>query len=592
MAATPRAIAATVESPSKRVKIDLRADDTGRLRLSTTVGGKPALLDSAVGITVDGKDLGTTATLGEPSVKQIDDTYPTLGTHARATNRGVEAIFPVTVQGGPAWSLEVRAYDDGVAYRYRVPGEGSRKVGGESSEWKLPAGSRAWFQPHNNRKDYEAPWQSVANLSELPQRFVPKRPASGPGSDPASPPPAPGPVVLAAPALFQLPGDLGYAMLTEANLVDYTDTALRYAGDDTFRVILHNEKEGGFEWKGEVVSSWRTAVLAADLNWMVTGGPRLEHQQRWIDWTGALGFEYYLIDDGWKRWTKPEGGDNWAAMKDVVAYAESKNVKLWAWVDSKELLTDEARAAYFKKARDLGIVGLKIDFMKPANTEWVRWYDQTIRQAADNRLMLNFHGALKPTGRQRTLPNDLTREAVRGREMGKQPPLHDTILPFVRMVQGPSDYTPVDFRPDKLKGSSFAHELSQAIIFTSPFFCYGGAPENYMANESIDLLKTIPPTWDETRVLPGSKVGELAAYARRKGKDWYVGVMNGAEAPGFKIDLGFLGDGSYTIDRLADSPEKNDAFVRTKATVTAKDSVAVDLRKDGGFVARITPAAP
>lgn len=613
---------ATFQSPNGQVKVRVEPDNRGRLRFTVMMKDKPVLANCALGIVVADKDLGAGTSLGDAVLKQIDETYPLHGGHAKAVNRGVEAVIPVNVEDGPLWSLEMRAYDDGVAYRYRVPGSGKRRVSAESSEWRLPTGCRVFFQAHNDRKDYENPWQAAAT-GDLLERLKP-RPRAG---STAPVPPAPGigpddpPAIIAAPATYELPDGLGFAMVTEANLVDYTDTALRYVGEDTFRAYLHNDPKG-FDLDGEIVTSWRVTVLAADLNalvntdlitnlcppppakladatwikpgrstwhWMVSGRPKFEDQRAWVDWTRQLGFEYYLIDDGWNRW-KQGDKDNWACLKEVVEYAKTQNVAIWAWVNSKELGDDRARADYYARAKQAGVVGLKIDFMKPANTEWVRWYEQTISQAADHQLMLNFHGSQKPSGRQRTLPNDMTRESVRGREMGKQPPMHDAILPFTRFVQGPADYTPVDFRPDKLKGSSYAHELSMAILFTSPFFCYGGAPQNYLENEAIDVIKAIPATWDETRVLPGSKIGEIAAFARRKGDDWFVGVMNGAELAGFKIDLGFLGEGSYAIDKLGDVPDRHDAFAREKGTVTAKDALTVDLRRDGGFVARITRA--
>jgi alpha-glucosidase len=412
-------------------------------------------------------------------------------------------------------------------------------------------------------------------------------------------------------------------LLTDANLVDYTDTALQFVGNDTFRAVFHNDRDG-FDASGEIVSSWRAAIIVTDLNalvnsdlvqnlcppadaklfadaeswikpgratwhWMVTRGPKMELQREWVDLTAALNFEYYMIDDGWNRW-RQEGKDAWACLRDVVEYAKTRSVGIWAWVDSKELLDHASRQAFFEKARATGLAGLKVDFMKPADTQWVTWYEETIRQAAEHKLMLNFHGSLRPTGRQRTLPNDLTRESVRGREMGKQAPLHDTILPFTRMVQGPTDYTPVDFRADKLKNSSYAHELSMAVIFTSPFFCYGGSPADYLQSEAAELIKRLPATWDETRVLPGSRVGELAAFARRSGTDWYIGVMNGAEVEGFTIDLGFLGDGSYNAEQFGDVPDRHDAFARTSGTLTAKDEIRANLRRDGGLVVRLTRA--
>lgn len=144
------------------------------------------------------------------------------------------------------------------------------------------------------------------------------------------------------------------------------------------------------------------------------------------------------------------------------------------------------------------------------------------------------------------------------------------------------------FRPEKLKGSSFADGLSMAVIFTTPFLCYGGSPE-YLASEAVDFLKSTPATWDETRVLPSSEIGEVAAFARRRGDEWFIGVLNGGDARSLNLGLGFRGAGTYQMTRLDDSAEREDAFVRTFARATAADSLDVAMRKDGGFVARSMP---
>ena len=316
--------------------------------------------------------------------------------------------------------------------------------------------------------------------------------------------------------------------------------------------------------------------------------PKLDDQHAWIDRTKELGYEYYLIDDGWREWNG--GGDNaWQALAETVAYAKTQNVDVWAWVHCKYVHQPQARLEYFKRAKSIGLVGLKIDFMEPANAEWANWYEDTLRDAASLQLMVDFHGAVKPTGRERTWPNEMTREAIAGREQGKSPALHDNTLPFLRYVQGHADFTPTLFMADRLKGSSYAHELAMAIVFTSPFLCMGDNPTNYLNSAAVDVLKALPPVWDETRVLSGSEIGELSLFARRSGKQWFIGGINDLKPRREKIPLNFLGKGEYQLVELADSPDRNDAFVRTERKVTSKDTLTVPLRKDGGYVAWLRP---
>ncbi len=276
-------------------------------------------------------------------------------------------------------------------------------------------------------------------------------------------------------------------------------------------------------------------------------------------------------------------------MEEIVTYAKGQNVAIWAWVDAKYVFKPEEREAYFERAKALGIVGLKVDFPKPANTVWVRWYEDVLRDAAKHQLMINFHGAVKPTGRERTWPHEMSREAVAGREQGKSPALHDTTLPFLRYVQGHADFTPTMFMADRLKGSSYAHELAMAIVFTSPYLCFGDNPTNYLNSVAVDLLKAVPAVWDETRVLPGSKIGELAAFARRHGEQWFIGVINDLTPRREAVALDFLAKGNYRLVELADAPDRHDVFVRSERIVTRKDTLVMPLRKDGGYVAWLVP---
>jgi len=217
------------------------------------------------------------------------------------------------------------------------------------------------------------------------------------------------------------------------------------------------------------------------------------------------------------------------------------------------------------------------------------WYDDVLRDAAANELMVDFHGAVKPTGRERTWPNEMSREAVAGREQGKSPALHDITLPFLRYVQGHADFTPTLLIPSRLDKSSFAHELAMSIVFTSPYLCMGDNPTNYLNSAAADVIKALPSVWNETRVLPGSEIGQLAAFARRSGDQWFIGVINDLTPRRHAVALNFLAKRGYKVVELSDDAERNDAFVRTERNVTSKDTLTLPLRKDGGYVAWLIP---
>ena len=339
-----------VVSPDKNMVSTFKIDDQEHLVYSVDVNGNGVLSNSPVGIVVDLIDLGSNAQIGKAKTRTVNEVYSIMGVHSKAINHFNESLIPI-VNGKTktSWILEVRAFDDAVAYRYRVPGNGERSISGESSAWNLIHGSTVWYQSTRN-KDYEAPFL-IANPDTLKQGFQ-----------------------LMSTATFKLGENRGYAKITEANLANYSDMALKVLAPSSFSAFFHNSPDG---WKnqGEIVSPWRVVILTKDLNglvntdvlhnlcpppskelahatwikpgksnwhWMVTGAPKLEQQKQWVDWTRQLNFEYYIIDDGWKKWIA-DGKDNWACMKDVVEYAASQNVKIFAWVNSNEVFTKAQR---------------------------------------------------------------------------------------------------------------------------------------------------------------------------------------------------------------------------------------------------------
>jgi alpha-glucosidase len=590
----PTVPSVTVTGPSGNLSCAV-TNVSGRLTFSVTYEGQTVVQPSPLGVTVAGQDLGAISALGTPTLSTIQETYPLKGGHATASNNCNVASIPVTA--AVDWTLEVRAFDDGVAYRYNVPETGSLTVAGETSEWILPAGGTIYYQDAGNTS-----YESVFATSAISALTANQQ--------------------LRVTAVTQLPGTIPlYVMMTEANLFGYSDMSLQYLGNNTFQSIFLGDPSGWTN-SGAVLSPWRVTVVAPDLNtltntdilpnlcpapsaalaaaawikpgrssweWLIDGHPAFANQTGWVDRTAQLGYEYYLIDDGWDNWTSGNL-DAWGCMATVTAYAAPKGVAIWAWVTATNVQTSAQRAAYFQNAKNAGLVGLKIDFPQSTDAAWVQWYDDTLNDAATYQLMIDFHGCVKPTGRERTYPHEMTREAINGLENGPRPGLHDSVLPFTRFVQGHADYTPTDFG-NNLGSNSYAHELAQAIVYTSPFFCYGGDPAVYLQNSAVDVLETISATWDETRVLSGSALGQVAGYARRKGQVWYVGVVNGATAGTFTAPFDFLTAGTpYVADELADSSSTNAAWVRTRVNLTnTSAALSTSMRAGGGFVARIVP---
>ena len=588
-----------VSSPDGKAVITVT--DAGGLNYAVTLDGREVVAKSRFGIIADDVDLGADVKLGKASSRKVRESYPMFGGHSQADNDCRETTVSVRTAAGENYELDVRAYNDGVALRARLAAKAGRKINGEATEWKVSGNPLAWYQ--TDFGSYEGLFQST-RLEEFSEgRKIP------------------------LPITFTLPGG-GYALVTEANLVNYSDLGVQVASNHSLHAFFHARPDGtGWTTDDAVVQPWRVTLLARDLNalvnsdlvrnlcppalpelakaawiqpgrsswqWWSSGGPIYSEQHQWVDWTKQLGFEYYLIDEGWRNW-KADGKDNWACLREVCDYAKTQGVKIWLWVNSNEVPNTARRTNVLDHAVAVGAVGVKIDFEPEANVRWVNWYDESLRDAAARKLMLDFHGANKPIGRDRTWPNGLTRESIRGHEYQilryrrTLPPSHDTILPFTRFVIGPGDYTPTVFNPKELRGYTWARELAQAIVFTSPYLCYADHPTNYLNNPAVDVMKAIPATWDETVVLPGSEIGKCAAFARRSGKQWFIGVMNGGEATTLDLPLDFLGRGKFQMTQLGDAPDRTDAWQREEKTVTRKDLVKLSLRPSGGAVIELKP---
>jgi alpha-glucosidase len=576
----------TVSSPDGRIQTELTTTDSV-LRYRITVDGVEVLAPSEVGIRTDGVDVGNDVSLGTIERGFVDEQYDFFGGHSTAVNQANEGSVPAT-SGSESFTVDLHVANDGVGIRLRLPAKAGRRIEGERSVWRLDGNPTVWAT------ELDAAYEEHYRTTTLNS--------------------------LAASA-YGMPltakmNDL-YVSITEAALRDYGDMALRPGGSGALEGTLYADPSG-WTTDGEVVQPWRVTIIADDLTalvnstlvqnlnpprdasldgadwirpgrstwqWMAIGAPQFADQHQWVDWTEELGFEFYLVDDGWKDWP-----DAWNSLRSVCEYAASKGVAVWLWVHSNEVENPSSRQAYFSQAANAGIVGVKVDFPPACNRQWSTWYWDVARDAADQQLLVDVHGANKPTGIERTWPNMLTREGIRGHEWQMTrysrvlEPEHDTILPFTRLVAGAGDYTPTVFAAQELQGNTWAHELAQGVVFTSPFQCFSGHPQDYVTNPAVDVLRAIPAVWDETIVLPGSEPGTLAAFARRSGTEWFVGILNGPTATSLQVSLDFLGAGDWASIRLGDVSGSADAWDRQEGTVSASDSLQVDLASRGGFV--------
>lgn len=614
-AAVLRANEVVVKSPDGALTMTVGIADGGQLTYDLARRGQAIVESSPLGITIDDTRLGRGATLGSPQRSSVDETYATRGVHAIARNHYHGATTPVTHRGTETlYVLEVRVFDDGAGFRYLVEGSGKRRVAGEDTAFQLPAGSVIWYQTNTN--NYEAFYERHAIADVKEDTFM------GP------------------PVVVELPGDGGYAALTEAALFNYSGMTIRSAGSSVKPLEAAFQDDKAWELIGTIKSPWRVIMVSPDLNGLVNSdiisnlneppAPELanadwikpcrgfwhwwsgkignwdsvayDRQHQWVDYAAQFAFECYLVDAGWEHTWKKPGKDKWDLLKELTAYAAEKGVGIVVWkrwetgrtegIDMEGLDDPESRRDFFRRCREAGAIGIKIDYMDSESKKMIDFYTDVLIDAAQAQLMVDFHGANKPTGESRTYPHEVTREGIRGLEYNKWSaltPQHYAALPFTRLIAGHGDFTPTTFNPRMLKGTTFALQLASAICYTSPVMFYADKPQLYLKSPAVDVFKAVPSVWDETRVLSGSAIGELAVMARRKGDRWLVGMINGGEERSYELSLSFLGQGQYAAVQLADDPGRADNLVRTEAGVQASSSITVRMNAGGGFVGMFTP---
>jgi alpha-glucosidase len=264
-------------------------------------------------------------------------------------------------------------------------------------------------------------------------------------------------------------------------------------------------------------------------------------------------------------------------------------VGLLFWRHSNRLETPQEQEEFFSRLHNLGVAGAKIDFFDHEAKEVIDHYEQLLEKAAEYKMVVNFHGANKPTGRARTWPNEIVREAVRGMESRslRERARHETILPFTRFLAGHADYTTMHFG-ERRGDSSWAHQIASLAIFASPLLTVAAHPQAVLDNPVVDVIKSIPAVWDETIVLPESKIGELAVFARRTGDMWFLAIMCGPQAKTIRVPLSFLGSGRYKASMIFDNKENAAAVVTEERVGRRYDTLKIEMINGGGFVGRFS----
>jgi hypothetical protein len=620
-----------VTSPDGHVAIAVKLTVPGaRLEYEAKYDGAAVLPLSPLGITrkdqafVDGLKF-----VEAGAVKTIDETYTMMtGKRRVCRNHAKEQTLVFQNANSAKVELIVRAYDNGVAFRYRFPESSGEKriVTGEATGFRLPEGGKVWAQPYDKPSKYTPAYETY---------YVNGAAVGTPSSSEAG---------WAFPVLFCNADRSRWGLVTEAGLDEsYCGSRLsQNASGGIYRIRFPEPGDGDSTgvveptWTLPWATPWRVIMLGdspadivestlvtdvsapsvlKDTSWIKPGRASwswlFDHDspqdctklKAWVDLAAEMGWEYSLVDANWDRMKN-------GTIHDLIAYANSKGVGLLLWYNSggphnhvsekpRGLMDNkEIRREEFATLKKWGIKGVKVDFWQSDKQNIIQLYQEVLKDAADFQIMVNFHGCTLPRGWSRTYPHLMSMEGVRGEEcysfdqkFTTEAPVHNTILPFTRNAVGPMDYTPVMFQDNVYKHlTSYSHELALPIVFESGWLHFAGGPKEYLdlPEAPKNFLKQVPTVWDETKLLMGEP-GQFLVIARRSGQQWYIGGISG-EPSGRDVDvpLSFLGQTRCTVTTIRDADTPRTFASETEA-VMSDGHLEIRLQPYGGFVAVLTP---
>ena len=616
---------------------ELRVEVGAAVTYAVTHRGSPLLGTSPISLTL-GSDriLGHHARVVSTRTRQVRDSVrPVVPTkNAVVPDRYNE--LSLRFDGG--YGLELRAYDNGVAYRWLLSlPQDSVTVVSEQASFGLARDAQALVGLDSTFITHYEPVYRRVRLDSLRSGLLGLLPLL------VTPPGGPR-VAITESSLESYPGMYlanGGAAAALTGVFPQVALEERARDDRTVPVTLrapYIARVAGrraLPWRVVMIADEDRDLLENQLVYLLAPASRLEDVS-WIrpgkvswDWWNALNLRgvpfragvndstyrfyidfaaryripYVILDEGWYRLGDLLAQAPGIDVEALVRYGRERDVGIILWTSWHTL--EQQMPAALDQFQRWGVQGIKVDFMQRDDQRVVDFYWRVAREAAARRLVVDFHGAHKPAGLDRAYPNVLTFEGVRGLEHSKWStsvtPEHDLTLPFTRMLAGPMDYTPgamsnaqpasfraVFTRP--MSQGTRAHQLAMYVVYESPLQMLADAPSEYLREpETMEFLSAVPVTWDETRVL-GAEVAGYVLVARRHGEDWYVGAMTNATARELALDLSFLGEGEWTLDAWADgvNADRDARDYRTESqTVTRAGRLVLRLAPGGGYAARV-----
>ncbi len=624
----------TVKSPSGKIQIKVSVNET--INYSVSLNGNEIISPSTISLKIsDGIIWGKNAKVKKAKTISVsEDIIPVV----QRKYSKIENDYNQLTLSFKGYLLQFRAYDEGAAYRWVSEKKGKYNVVSEQATFAFPTDHKIWFPEEESMFTHQERKYLNEKLSAITaDRF---------GST----------------GMLIDCGNNIKTYISESDLMDYPGMYLKGSTENTFAlvgkypgVVLETKQlndrsvkptkyadyiaecDGprNFPWRAMLISENDADLIQSELiyklgpdqkikntDWIKPGkvawdwwnanniygvdfeaGVNNNTYKYYIDFASKYGLEYIILDEGWYVLEDIMKEEKDIDIQELVDYGKSKNVDIILWVVWKAV--DDKLTESLDQFKKWGVKGIKMDFMQRDDQWMVNFYEKIAAECAKRELLVDFHGAYKPSGLNRAYPNVISFEGVMGLENAKwtnmPDPEHDVTIPFIRMVAGPMDFTPgamlnatkKNFRivfTEPMSQGTRCHQLGMYVIYESPLQMLADNPSNYYREpECMEFLSAVPSVWDDTKVL-AAKVSDYVAIARRSGNTWYVGAMTDWNPRTLELNLDFLDSGNYTMQVWKDgkNADKHAAdFAQEKLQVNSKSKINIKMAPGGGWVAII-----
>jgi alpha-glucosidase len=621
-----------LQSPDKEIKVSVAIKDT--IFYSISYNNDLLLKDCYLQLGLEKETLGLHPKLASKSYSQINETiHPEIPLKNAVVENKCNVLL---LNFKNNYSVEFRAYDDGIAYRFITNKKEEVMVNSEDFVIHFPDNYLSHLQQTKSfRSSYEQAYTHVntadfykeeKQMASLPVLLDTRKPYK---------------ILISEADLYDYPCMFLKGTANNGMSATFPKCPLEFGNDGDRSLKILKEATYIAKTKGQRSFPWRFFVLTkqdkqllenqmvlklsspnklAETSWIKPGqvswewwhdaalygvnfksGYNLDSYKYYIDFASTFGMPYIIMDEGWaKSTTDPYTPNPTIDLFELIKHGKEKNVKIVLWLT---WLTFENNFDLFRKFSEWGIAGVKIDFMDRSDQWMVNFYERVAKEAAKYKLFVDFHGAFKPAGLERSYPNILSYEGVLGMEQGGNcKPDNSVFLPFMRNAVGPMDYTPgsmISTQPEDNRGTrtmpmgvgTRAYQMSLFVIFESGLQMLADNPfYYYRERECTDFITSVPVTWDETKVVD-AKAGEYAIVAKRKGDKWFIGaITNGKEQERtFEIDLGFLQAGKkYQVTAFEDGVNAGRQamdYRKKELTASKGDKINILLVRNGGWAA-------